>query len=338
MKTAILKLIASLVPKDKLGKKMIIFVISVVSGFIFLLCLPVVMMSSLGSSKPDLSDIDPNMFTEEQFIASLDSEQAARLNALKGVGAAIETEMINLGIADQTIKAQLIYLSFFENVQGFDANAYANLFKAAPDDAVLIDAINQNYGLNIVYEDYLRTYTFVMNSTVNPYMFSDPLTNNGADLAAWADNAFISGWGYMPGYFGDKNPDDRIRYCDNAGLMLGYLNYDPAGKTFTEAYDSVSYTVQGDLSTMPDVPGVGLFDGTKLGVYIGNGQVVYCDQDPGYVTKQAVSDGAWTSWCTFEGITYPQAVQDAIDALATTDTTYDSESSSDHQTESRGES
>ena len=260
-------------------------------------------------------------------MASLDSDQTAKINALQAAGAAIEAEMANLGVADQTIKAQLIYMSFFENVANFDANAYAHLFSASPDDAVLINAINTNYGLNIVYEDYVRTYTFVMNSTVNPYMFTDTSTKNSADLAAWADNAFISGWGYMPGFIGDKNPDDRIRYCDNAGLMLGYLNYDPAGKAFTEAYSSVTYTVQGELSTMPDVPGVGLYDGTKLGVYIGNGQAVYCDQNPGYVTKQAVSDGAWTSWCTFEGITYPQTVQDAIDALAAADSSADDGSS-----------
>ena len=327
MKTAILKLLASLVPKDKLGKKMIFFVISVVSGFIFLLCLPVVMLTSLGSSEPDLSDIDPNLFTEERFMASLDSDQTAKINALQAAGAAIEAEMANLGVADQTIKAQLIYMSFFENVANFDANAYAHLFSAAPDDAVLINAINTNYGLNIVYEDYVRTYTFVMNSTVNPYMFTDASTKNAADLAAWADNAFISGWGYMPGFIGDKNPDDRIRYCDNAGLMLGYLNYDPAGKAFTEAYSSVTYTVQGELSTMLDVPGVGLYDGTKLGVYIGSSQAVYCDQDPGYVTKQAVSDGSWTSWCTFEGITYPQTVQDAIDTLTAEDSSSDDGSS-----------
>ena len=327
MKTAILKLLASLVPKDKLGKKMIIFVISVVSGFIFLLCLPVVMLTSLGSSEPDLSDIDPNLFTEERFMASLDSDQAARLNDIRSAGAAIEAEMLNLGVADQTIKAQLIYMSFFENVANFDANAYAHLFSAAPDDAVLINAINTNYGLNIIYEDYVRTYTVVMNSTVNPYMFIDPTTKNAADLAAWADNAFISSWGYMPGFIGDKNPDDRIRYCDNAGLMLGYLNYDPTTKSFGENENAVTYTVQGELSTMPDVPGVGLYDGTKLGIYIGSGQVIYCDQDPGYVTKQAVSDGAWTSWCTFEGINYPQTVQDAIDALAAADSSADDGSS-----------
>jgi len=333
-----LKLLTAFVPNKKAGKKLGILVLSIAFGLIYLLCLPVVLLSSMGSTKPNMSEIDTAMFNKEEFWATLDSEKTEKLNDLMDAGQAIETEMAKLGIADQTIKAQLIYVSFFENVKGFDANAYANLFKAAPDDAVLIDAINQNYHLSIDYEEYVRTYTFVMNCTMNPYMFTDTSTKNAADLAAWADNAFIAGWGYMPGFIGDKNPDDRIRYCDNAGLMLGYLNYDPAGKAFTEAYSSVTYTVQGEPSTMPDVPGVGLYDGTKLGIYIGSDQVIYCYQDPGYVTKQAVSDGAWTSWCTFEGINYPQTVQDAIDALTGADSTSDSETNSDQQAESRGES
>ena len=62
----------------------------------------------------------------------------------------------NLDIADQTIKAQLIYVSFFDNAKNSDANFYANLFKAAHDDATMIDAINQNYGLVIDYEQYMH--------------------------------------------------------------------------------------------------------------------------------------------------------------------------------------
>lgn len=333
-----LKLLTAFVPNKKAGKKLGILVLSIAFGLIYLLCLPVVLLTSMGSTKPNMSEIDTAMFTEEEFWATLDSEKTEKLNDLMDAGQAIETEMAKLGIADQTIKAQLIYVSFFENVHGYNANAYANLFKAAPNDAVLIDAINQNYHLSIVYEEYVRTYTFVMNCTMNPYMFTDNTTKNASDLAAWADNAFIAGWGYMPGFIGDKNPDDRIRYCDNEGLILGYLLYDPVEKSFGESETVLNYTVQGEPSTMPDVPGIGLLDGTKLGVYIGNGQVIYSDQTPGYVTKQAVSDGAWTSWCTFEGISYPQTVLDAIDALTAEDSTSDSETNSGQQTESRGES
>ncbi len=37
---------------------------------------------------------------------------------------------------------------------------------------------NQNYGLSIDYNEFIRTYTFVMNSTINEYMFTDASTKN----------------------------------------------------------------------------------------------------------------------------------------------------------------
>ena len=315
MSAKIIKLLITVLSDKKLGEKIIILVLSIAFGFIYLLCLPVIVISNLGSVDLDTTEIDVAQFTEDNFMSQLDSEQADKINAMKDAGTAIETEMANLGIADQTIKAQLIYASFFENVENFDANFFANLFKAAPDDATLIDAINQNYGLEIDYEKYLHTYTFVMNNTMNPYMFTEPTTKNAGDMAAWANNAYVSGWGYMSGYIGEKDSEQKIRRCDNAGLMIGYLNYDPNSKTFTDGYTTLTYTEQGGISTMPEVPGIGLYDGTKHGIYIGLDEVVFCDETVGYVTKQAVSEGTWTSWCTYDGIEYPQAVQDAIDEI-----------------------
>lgn len=334
MKTIIIKLLASLASDMKAQKKIIILVLSISVGFIFLLCLPVVVMTGMGSSKPDMSAIDPSQFTEQSIMASLDSEQADKIDRLKGVGQSIETEMAAVGVPKQTIKAQVIYVTYFDNVQNFDANAFANLFKAAPDDATLINSINQTYHLEIPYEQYLHNYTYIMNTTVNPYMFSDTSTKNAADLAAWGFNAYESGWGYKAGFIGQKNDEDRIRYCDNAGLMIGYLNYDTAQKLFGDAVTTLTYTEQGEIDSMPDVPGIGLFDGTKHGIYIGNGEVIFCDEVVGYVTRQAVADGSWTKWCTYEGIIYPPEVQDAIDSSSSSEDS----SSPDSESESRGES
>lgn len=89
--------------------------------------------------------------------------------------------------------------------------------------------------------------------------------------------------------------------CDaDAGLMLGYLNYDPTAKEFGENYSTLTYTVQGGIDTMPDVPGIGLYDGSKYGVYIGGGNVVFSSAIPDYVTKETVARGTWSSWCTYE--------------------------------------
>lgn len=279
------------------------------------MCLPVAVLSSMGSMEVEPPEIDKSLFNESAIMASLDSEQQEQITDLQNQGQAIEDAMTGAGVRSQTIKAQLIYLSYFDEVQDFNAESYAHLFATAPNDSDLIATINSTYGLEIDYNEFVRTYTFVMNSTINAFMFTDTGTKNCADLAAWADNAYISGWGYKSGAAGERDETVRIRYADNAGLMLGYLNYSPTDKAFGSDYSTLVYTEQGSLDTMPEVAGVGLFDGSQHGIYVGNGEVVFSSADCGYVTKEVVSNGSWTSWCTYEGIEYPQEVTDAIESL-----------------------
>ena len=300
---------------EKKRGKLFVAVGSIIAGFLGLMFLPIAVISSIGSMNIEQPDIDKSLFTESALFESLDSEQQAEITNIQNQGQAIEYAMANAGVRNQTIKAQLIYMSYFEDVQNFNAESYANLFAVAPNDSDLIAAINSTYGLEIDYDEFVRTYTFVMNSTINAFMFTDTGTKNCADLAAWADNAYISGWGYMNGFMGEKNETDRIRYADNAGLVLGYLNYSPTDKEFDPDYDTLVYTEQGGIDTMPEVVGIGLFDGSQHGIYVGNGEVVYSSESVGYVTKEPVSNGSWTSWCTYDGVTYPQEVTDAIQSV-----------------------
>ena len=300
--------------ENKRGK-LFVAVGSIIAGFLGLMFLPIAVISSIGSMHIEPPDIDKSLFTESALFESLDSEQQAEITNIQNQGQAIEDAMTNAGVRDQTIKAQLIYMSYFDEVQNFNAESYAHLFVVAPNDSDLIAAINSTYGLDIDYDEFVRTYTFVMNSTINAFMFTDTSTKNCADLAAWADNAYISGWGYMNGFIGERNETDRIRYADNAGLVLGYLNYSPTDRVFGCDHSTLIYTEQGSLDTMPKVAGLGLFDGSKHGIYVGNGEVVYSSESVGYVTKEPVSNGSWTSWCTYDGVTYPQEVTDAIQSV-----------------------
>lgn len=295
--------------------KLFVAVGSIIAGFLGLMFLPIAVISGIGSMNIEPPDIDKNLFTESALFESLDSEQQAEITNIQNQGRAIEDAMTNAGVRDQTIKAQLIYMSYFEDVQNFNAESYANLFVVAPNDSDLIAAINSTYGLEIDYDEFVRTYTFVMNSTLNSYMFNDAGSKNCLDLAAWAENAFISGWGYKSGAVGERDESDRIRYADNAGLVLGYLNYSPTDRVFGCDHSTLIYTEQGSLDTMPKVAGLGLFDGSKHGIYVGNGEVVYSSESVGYVTKEPVSNGSWTSWCTYDGVTYPQEVTDTIESL-----------------------
>ena len=299
--------------KKKRGK-LVTVVLSAAVGMLLLLCAPAVMLSSLGEVGEE-AQVPELHINANDFYSSLDSESRQRLDDIRSAGNDIANAMDEKGVKVHTIKAQLIYMSYFDEVQNFYAESYANLFAAAPNDSDLINAINSTYGLEIDYDEFIRTYTWVMNSTLNPYMFNDAGSKNCTDLAAWAENAFISGWGYKSGAVGERDETDRIRYADNAGLMLGYLNYSPTDKAFGSDYSTLVYTEQGSLDTMPEVAGVGLFDGSQHGIYVGNGEVVFSSADCGYVTKEVVSNGSWTSWCTYEGIEYPQEVTDAIESL-----------------------
>lgn len=317
---AVLKKIAVYILSDKKKRgKLFVLIASIVAGFLGLMCLPVAVLSSMGSMEIEPPEIDKSLFNESAIMAGLDSEQQAEITNIQNQGQAIEDAMTGAGVRSQTIKAQLIYMSYFDEVQNFNAESYANLFAVAPNDNDLISAINSTYGLEIDYDEYMRSYTWVMNSTINEYMFTDCTTKNCADLSAWAENAYVSGWGYMNGFIGERNGIDRIRYADNAGLMLGYLNYNHTEKVFTSDYNTLVYTEQGGIDTMPEVTGIGLFDGGQHGIYVGNGEVVYSSETLGYVTKDLVSNGSWSSWCTYEGVDYPQEATERLEENSESD-------------------
>ena len=297
--------------KDK-RNKILLIVGSVAVGLIFLLMTPVVVLSSIGGIEPPTVELE---FNESDFLHNMDDESREKLDIMQAHGQAIEDAMISANIGNQTIKAQLIYLSFFNNVPNFDVQTYVNLFKNNPEDLALIQAINAEYGLEIDFDEFMRTDTFVMNTTIDPHMFTDSGTKNSADLAAWAENAYHSGWGFQEGCFGEMDENLRYRCADNVGLIMGYQRYIPTEKTFDMSINELIYNEIGTLDTMPEVAGIGLFDGNNFGVYVGNGDAIFASYDVGKIVKSPVSVGNWVSWCTFDGINYPQEVTDKINEI-----------------------
>ena len=309
MGAKLVKLLASFVPKKKLGKKLGILVLSIAFGLIFLLVLPVVVMKSLGNISGDSAKptINTAQLTESNIKAHMSDSNRELVERMERDGQAIETKMNELGIKEQTVKAQLIYMTEVDKLTNFDADAFCNLFLYSTDDRSLLDSINQNFGLQIDYEEFMHVYTLTMNSTINEYMFTDADTKNASDLAAWADNAYISGWKYRKDCYGEKIKEELVRCADEAGLIEGYLRYDPDNKKFGEKA-VVGYTIKGDASAKPEVKGIGLYYGEQFGIYVGNDKVVYASKDKGCVIKESVSEGHWTKWCTFDDIRYPSEI------------------------------
>ena len=309
MAAKIAKILAAFVDKKKVGKKLGMLVLSIAFGLIFLLVLPVVAMKSMGnlSGNSVAPTLDSRYLTESNIKAHMSDSNRELVERMERDGLAIEEKMKELGIKEQTVKAQLIYTTEVEKLTDFDADAYCNLFKYANDDRSLIDSLNQNFGLEINYEEFMHVYTLTMNAHINEYLFSDEDTKNSSDLAAWADNAYISGWKYRKDCYGEKIKEELVRCADEPGLIEGYLRYEPDNKKFGE-HVIVGYTIKGDASGKPEVKGIGLYDGEQLGIYVGSDKVVYASKDKGCIVKESVSEGHWTKWCIYDDIRYPSEI------------------------------
>ena len=285
---------------------------SIVIGLLLLLLAPISVLLSFEDIE---SPANTYSFNENEFMDNLSEDKRQQITNMEAAGKAIADRMKAKGLQEQIIKAQLIYYSFFVEHPLTDFTEYIDMF-SEDDNVQLIDKICSTYGVNINYNDFMRTYTLVMNKTINQYMFKDSSSKNSADLAAWARNAYVAGWGYMINTHGETDPKCEYRTCDNTGLIAGYLKYDPDSKSFIISVDMLNYAEKGTLENMPDEEGIGLNNGSEFGIYIGSGLVIIASETAGCVIKQAISDGTWTSWGTFDGISYPETIQPVTESTS----------------------
>ena len=317
--------------REKIG----IVILSIVVGVVLLMFAPVAVLMTMGEIEPP--DVSVN-FDRAAWMQSLDSEQQNQIAQMESAGQQIASAMESVGVREQTIKAQLIYISCFEDVTVDDFNAYANLFRYAPDDAALINSINQTYGVEIVYEDFMRSYALISHVVINPYMFTDAQTKNSTDLVIWARQAYENGWGYVYGTYGNILTEEllldradlfgehvtgfedfirenwmRRRTADCVGLIKGYGWYNPdsgeievgtngmADVTANGMFDAA--TVKGTIDTIPEVPGLAVWQDGLIGIYIGNGEVIEAMGTEQGVVKTTLPSG-WTHWLEIPYISY----------------------------------
>lgn len=171
--------------------------------------------------------------------------------------------------------------------------------------------------------------------------FTDPYTKNNLDLVAYAESAWENGWGYVWGtcgwvltdsLFESKlaqypegvgNYEDFIREnwlggrtTDCVGLIKGYgwldietmsIGYGINGMPDIGA-DSMYYnaTVKGDMSSMPDTPGLAVWHEGHIGVYVGGGEVIEAMGTRYGVVRTQLSERSWTAWLEIPYIHYNQ--------------------------------
>ena len=169
--------------------------------------------------------------------------------------------------------------------------------------------------------------------------FTDLSTKNAADLVTYAVHAWESGWGYVWGTYGNVLTESLLTYkieqypegvgdkeatirekwlggrtTDCVGLIKGYGWLDPATLSIGYGTNGMpdigadtmynNATVKGDMSSMPDTPGLAVWHSGHIGVYIGGGEVIEAMGTSYGVVKTQLSERSWTAWLEVPYITY----------------------------------
>ena len=93
--------------------------------------------------------------------------------------------------------------------------------------------------------------------------------------------------------FGD-NPNDRPSWRGDFT--------DAMTKIDNQMYANA--TVKGDMSSMPDTPGLAVWHSGHIGVYIGGGEVIEAMGTKYGVVKTKLSERSWTAWLEIPYINY----------------------------------
>ena len=171
-----------------------------------------------------------------------------------------------------------------------------------------------------------------------PAVATDP-NKTAAGLVAYVINAYESGWGYVWGTFGNiltegafaskleqypeavGNYADFIRAnwigrrtVDCVGLIKSYGWFDPDTETIQYSShgmpdvgaDQMYYAAaeSGTIDSIPEIPGLAVWQSGHIGVYIGNGEVIEAMGTMYGVVKTHLEGSSWTHWLKVPYIFY----------------------------------
>ncbi|HIS68112.1 MAG TPA: peptidoglycan-binding protein [Candidatus Gallacutalibacter stercoravium] len=122
---------------------------------------------------------------------------------------------------------------------------------------------------------------------------ADAAGATGPGMAAYALNAYYSGWSYVYG-------GSSAGAVDCSGLIYSY-----AGGARTDSAQIAAAPQRGSLSSLPRIHGLGLHSPGHCGVYVGNGMAVDARNSQYGVVYQSVYSYGWSEWFKIAGVSYP---------------------------------
>ena len=313
-------------------------VLGIVLGIIIIILLPLGVI--IGVLNGDV-EIDAERM-QEMIVQNLSAEEQAMLQGIEDTMYGIEDGMTEAGYGNQRVtEAQVLYvlaLSSHSAEDGF-VDKLVGCFAENQTDEQLISAVNSAFGTSITAQDFSNVMSNIRNAYIDTSDYTDSNTKNNLDLVKWAEYAADKGWGYVYGTYGtvlsesmltakmEQYPDEVAtkeqfirdtwlgkRTADCVGLIKGYGWFNTASQdteigsngmqdlSANGMYDAA--TVKGEISTIPETPGLAVWKDGHIGIYIGDGNVVEAYGTERGVIRSVLADGGWTHWLEVPSINY----------------------------------
>lgn len=305
--------------------------------------LPMVMVVCLFSG-----DFAVDTASLQQYVeANLSAADVQLLRSVENNMTEIENAMIDEGLGSKAKSAQVLYimaLSDYAGQPGF-VPRLVSCFAAEQTDAELIANVNAAFGTDIAVQDFTNVMRNIRSRQIDVSGYTDPSTKNNLDLVQWAIAAYEAEWGYVMGTYGlvlteelleaklQQLPDAikpyedfiranylGLRTADCIGLIKGYSWYDPETGNINYGSNGMpdvsadqlyaNATEKGDISTLPEIPGLILHAEGHVGIYIGGGYAIEAMGTRYGVVKTAVASRNWTGWCKNPYINYVEKTEE----------------------------
>lgn len=337
--TAVAVKAAATVASDKRGRTAIA---SIIVGLLMAILLPLIVVASVLYGAKDV-EIDTAQM-QQVIEANMSAETKDKLQYVDDMMNAISAEFATRNLDALTIKkAQALYACVFYDIAKTDNDfitKYADCYEQATDDDNLRSRLKSTFGVNIDKTDFDHLMSTIKVNNINIEDIPDEKNNLG--LVQWAQFAYENGWGYVWGSHGAVLTEAKLqeyisifgshvsekqdyirshwmgrRTSDCVGLIKGYGWYNNASGKIeygTNGMQDVTAdgmyqaaTVKGPMSTMPEIPGLAVWQSGHIGVYIGNGWVIQAANTYDGVIKTKLSYNRWQAWLKVPYINYVES-------------------------------
>ena len=283
----------------------------------------------------------------DRIEANLSASDLAMLTTIQDTMDGIETALTDAEMPSRVREAQALYIMALYDKSGSSnfVTRLVSCFWENQTDTQLINAVNSEFGTNIVVEEFSRVAQNLRTTYIDYSDYYDPTTKNNLDLVQWAIEAHSSGWGYVWGTYGHVltrsyyeaklaqypegvgNYADFIlanwlgkRTADCVGLVKGYCWFDPEAQSIGYAVNGMPDIAteqmiewcdeKGSISTMPEIPGLLLWMDGHVGIYIGDGYAIEAMGTRYGVVKTQVAGRGWQKWGKIPSIEYIEEAEE----------------------------